>query len=256
MSNPVLSNVLNSFLQSFGAVGYFNYAGSFVTATLDVISSVDYNIEDSDLYLDETGNITYSLESTGSDKIITGIRLNYKLITPSKKYAAQKYLLHTGEGNLVDSEAGLYSGYLQDAYLHLGQSKVLTVNCPFIRAELTAEKLIKLLIRMRYKQLSILTVRCKYNLLIAEIGDKVGITATILPTIIQGKYWMVVGTRIQPPINGIMPDIFLTLLELSDFPAPEEIDEGDGAITNTTWPDYEEHDGVIDNTNFQTLIKG
>lgn len=260
-TNPKLKETLRTFLQCYGAGAFFDYQGYVVPAALDAPAAVSVNVSNADIYMGGDNLAAWDFDLTETSRLITGLKVNYQLIHPSGEYGATSFIYRSGAAenpphNWAASDAGTYQGYLEEAYVQIGnQDRLLTVNCPGIRDQATAELLAKGIIRWRYKQRYVLTLQMNYKKLAVELLDNIGVTATVIPDYLHGKSWLVVGHRVQPPVRDMMPKLTLTLIENDDFPAPTELDEGDGAIDNTDWPVYDEGDGAIDNTGWQTIEK-
>ena len=216
----ILRDMLTIIALQSGAIIYRRFDGSIGVTSLDEPESVSRNIENADILLDGNGLAQWNYGYSNAKYLITKININYCPLIPVKdNYTKKKYCYRTGfidpagVANYNIGEGDTYSGYLQNAYDILGEERELSIKCPGIRDDDTAENLLKLIIKWRSALLRIITLACKYTILDIEIGDDIGITATVLPSYLASKKWFVTGTRIMPLLRGNTMGVKLTLIE-------------------------------------------
>jgi len=243
---PKFRQVLKSILAQSGCIGFERFDGTLALATLDVPASVTRNLANSEILLDGQKQARFSLGYSPARNLITGLEIMYAPIVPrSDTWASRAYCYRTNrtEGHNMttldgDGQGGTYyQSLLEKAYDTTNEENHLQIKCYGIRAVATAEKLARLVILWRHRQLAMLSVDCSYNAADIEIGDKIGVTGDIVPSIAQSKTWLAIGTRLSPNV-GNDPELNLNLIEMGEDIAgyTEWVETPEAAIVKTETP--------------------
>lgn len=231
MSRPLARDVITDLLMQCGCIVREGADGTIGIVTLDTPGSVTRNIDQTEVLINEMRIPRWEVSHGPAENLITELNIWYRPILPQTQggsgprtqgamggYAAHIYCKRNdGSSSLYNFSSGgsTYSGYLDNAYGIIATDRPMTVKLPGIRDAATAEALAKLLIGWRCELLSQLVLTCTYSVLDIELGDKVGCTATFLPSYLESKKWLVVGQRIVPNVGvGVQPEVTLTLLEM------------------------------------------
>ena len=228
---PLMRETAAFYLVNSGGVLLERFDGTIAPVTLEAPASVTRNITDSEILLDSNNLAQWDYAYTKASSLYTKIEMWYKPIIPMRnKYAANKFCQRSGhpdgapDNNLigVDTDGydgSYYQGLLTTAYGTMEEDRTLTINADGIRDDATADLLARMVIKWHSRILAQLTLTCSCSALDIELWDKIGVTATVIPTDLQSKTWIVTGHSIQPSV-GTAPTVRLKLLEMGTAGLP------------------------------------
>ena len=216
---PNFRDILAFYLRNANGMAYENYASEISLVSWDSVTPTR-TLDNSEIQVDGKKFSDVKWSYTETSKVITSIEIRYKPILPlSNEYAGVIYCKRSEDPEPVDVcnfanvEGGIYSGYLQTGYDTTGEERPLNITLDGVRDSATAELIAKQLIEMLYKPLVLIDANCTYKAMDIEFGDKIYTDIDVLPSVINGKTWMVIGQRITPNIRKD-PSIKLKLMEL------------------------------------------
>jgi len=222
--NPKLRDVLSFLLMNSGGLLFERYDGKIALASLDDPGSVSRTIDDTEIKLDSSGVAKYDYNFTSANDLITRIDLKYQQILPlDAEFDKVKFAQRTGgtgeqnNFNFLDDDGNageFYSSLLQNAHNAIGEERPFTFEAEAIKDEQTAERLARLIILWRHKQLAVLKLHCTYKALDIEMWDDVGLSSTKLPSFLTTKRWKVVQSTPVPAIGRKDPGVKLSLWEI------------------------------------------
>jgi len=169
-TNPKFRDVLKFYLENSGGVLFERFDGKIALSSLDDPGSVTRTIDDTEIITDGNNVAIYNYNFTSANDLITRIDLKYQWILPlGDEFDKVKFVQHTSAAGTPDNFSFLdedgnagefYSGLLENAFITLGEERTFTFESEAIRDEETAERLARIMIKWRHKQLVILDLEC------------------------------------------------------------------------------------------------
>lgn len=238
---PKYRDVAEFILKQSGGVMFERYDGTICPVSLNTPASVTRNIIDYEIATDK-GMSSIKVGYTPARNIVTGIVLWYRPIIPMNGdggWMGNRYCYMTQYGVVSTNIADAPRAYDNTVRAHIAhrtiqERRTLTIYCPGIRDDDTAELLLDMVLQWRCRPLTILTMKCTYGVLDLEMWDKVGVTAGTLPSNLTGVFWLITGKRIGTGVGGKRPMVILKLIQLAlsnPIASPEWTDVMTGGAT-------------------------
>jgi len=240
---PKYRDILRFLLVQSGATLFERYDGSIAPVSLDVPESVTRNITDAEILCDGNGIAQWDYDTIPTSVLITDLHLYYKPITPQDGgWSGYRYCqsLSTGSGSIANwttKDVGPYIGYLENSYSIINEARPLTVYCPGIRDDATAEELSSIIIYYRTALWYLLDLTCTFSVLDIEMFDNIGVTASAVTgthTFLGSSKWKVIGQRVTPNILTQNGNVKLKLLQIAGTGSPPAEEQWTDVLTGGT----------------------